>query len=47
MLASFDRSDPRQQNTFMVKLWDIIVMVLFRSARKEGVEEIPPTSPDA
>ena len=47
MLASFDRGDPRQQNTFMVKLWDLIVMVLLRSARKEGVEEIPPTAQDS
>lgn len=38
LLESFDRNNFSQQNTFMVRLWDIIVMKLIRSAKREGVE---------
>lgn len=44
LLDSFNTKDPEQMNTFMVKVWHMIVMTQFKSAKKDGFEETPPTS---
>ena len=42
MLESFDSSNPHQANTFMVKLWEMIILIQFRAAKKDGYEALPP-----